>query len=123
MEPFPTLARQLSDALTDRVRIRAYHISTPPTASTAIFSAGPGQEDEPTLCESHFLGVVSPEEGNEGEVFVFAIEVLIFTTRPLTTIFVSKADSSGFISRLHLPAGSHSVPQTITRVFLDHLLR
>ena len=123
MESSISLEDRLADALPEKVKTRVYHISTPPTASPPIFSAAPGQEDQPTLCESHFLGVSSPQEGNEGEVFVFAIEVLIFTTDSLTTVFVSKADSSGFVSRLHPRTGSPSIPQTITRAFLDYLLR
>lgn len=120
-----TLEGQLADALPESIRVRAYHISTPATPSTAIFSAPPGQTDEPTSCESHFLGLSSPEEGNEGDrdIFVFAIEVLIFSTPSLTTVFVSKADSSGFISRLHLPPASPSIPQTVSRVFLNYLLK
>ena len=123
MEASISLEDRLADALPDQVRARVYHISTPSTASNPIFSAGPGQEDRPTVCESHFLGLSSPEEGNKGELFVFAIEVLIFDTDALTTVFVSKADSSGFISRLHSRSGSPSIPRTITRIFLDYLLR
>ena len=122
MNTSSSLESRLAEVLPKDVKIRAYHISTPVTATDAIFSAPPGQKEHSTQCESHFLGISSPQEGNEPEVFVFAIEVLIFTTDTLTTVFISKADSSGFIRRLHLRTGSPSVPQTITKTFIDYLL-
>ena len=119
MESSISLEDSLADALPEGVRTRVYHISTPSTVSIPLFAAGPGQEDQATVCETHFLGISSPEEGSDGEVFVFAIEVMIFDTESLTTVFISKADSSGFISRLHSWTGSLSIPQTVTRIFLD----
>ncbi len=118
-----SLEDRLADALPEDVRSRVYHISTPPTASIPLFAAGPGQEDQPTVCETHFCGISSPGEGNEDGVLVFAIEVVIFNTRSLTTVFISKADSSGFTSRLHSPTGSLSIPQTVTQIFLDYLIK
>lgn len=123
MESSTTLEHRLADALPEDVRTRVYHISTPPTTSIPLFAAGPGQEDQSTVCETHFLGISSPEKGNDGEVFVFAIEVVIFDTDSLTTVFISKADSSGFISRVHSRTGSLSIPQNVTRIFVDYLIQ
>ena len=123
MESSLSLEDRLAAALAENVRTRVYHISTPPTASIPLFAASPGQEDQATICETHFLGISSPEEGNDGEVFLFAIEVMIFDTESLTTVFISKADSSGFISGLHSRTGSPSIPQTVTRIFLDYLIK
>ena len=123
MESSPNLEHRLADALPEDVRTRVYHISTPRTTSIPLFAAGPGQEDQSTVCENHFLGISSPEKRNDGEVFVFAIEVMIFDTDSLTTVFISKADSSGFISRVHSRTGSPSILQSVTRIFLDYLIQ
>ncbi|KAL9033560.1 MAG: hypothetical protein Q9214_007456, partial [Letrouitia sp. 1 TL-2023] len=53
---------------------------------------------------------------------VFALEVLVYTTEALTTVFVSKADSTGYISLLQLSKGTPSPLKTISSVFLAHLV-
>ncbi len=120
---FPDLLQsRLAAALPKGLNLHAYHLSTPPTSTEALFAAQVGREEETTTCESHFLAVSSPEHDDKKEVFIFAIEVLLFTTNSLTTLFVSKADSSGFASRFNLLKGSSSVVATITTVFIEYLL-
>jgi regulator of Ty1 transposition protein 109 len=118
-----SLQTRLAAVLPVGVNVKTYHLSTPPTASSALFAPSPGQEDQnQTCCESHFLAVASPEDGDDKEVLVFAVEILIFTTGTLTTLFVSKADSSGFSSRLNAPKGSPSTISAVISTFVDFLL-
>ncbi|RMZ80235.1 hypothetical protein DV738_g2903, partial [Chaetothyriales sp. CBS 135597] len=124
MPEHPSLESRLADVLPKDWKAQIYHVSTPATATTPILATPPGQKEETTFRESHFFAVASVPEGtaNGSVVFLYAIEVLIFTTTALTTIFVSKADSSGFRPKLDTPKTSGSVVQSITQVFLDHLL-
>ncbi|OAP57756.1 hypothetical protein AYL99_08494 [Fonsecaea erecta] len=117
-----SLPSRLAAVLPIGLDLRAYHLSTPPTPVPALFAPLPGQDEEATLCESHFLAVSSPEQGDSQEILVYAIEILIFTTQSLVTLFVSKADSSGFSSRLKQQKGFPSVVATITSTFVEFLL-
>jgi regulator of Ty1 transposition protein 109 len=94
------------------VKYKVHHVSTRPTKSDALFAAPPGTRPQRTFCEPHFLTlsvaststnpVTSDNTDHEaGHVFVFAVEILVYTTASLTTLFVSKADSTG-----HLPTSS-----------------
>ncbi|KAJ9604602.1 hypothetical protein H2200_010716 [Cladophialophora chaetospira] len=118
----PSLQSCLATALPAGLTLQTYHVSTPPTSTPAIFAPQSGTEEETTSCESHFLAVSSPQHGDKKEVFIYAIEVLIFATESLITLFVSKADSSGFSSRLDIPTGSPSVVAAITTTFIEFLL-
>ncbi|KIW39188.1 uncharacterized protein PV06_08984 [Exophiala oligosperma] len=122
MEASPNLVTRLKSALPQDVNIKAYHLSSEPTSTNALFSPLPGGTEETTICESHFLAISSPEQDDAKEVLVFAIEILIFTTENLTTLFVSKADSSGFSSRVKASKGLPSVVSTVTSTFVDYLL-
>ncbi|KAL1644385.1 hypothetical protein SLS58_004299 [Diplodia intermedia] len=126
-----SLSDLLAEALPQGANFTCYHISTPPTKCGPIFSAPPGARPERTYCESHFLNVsVTPDDEQQqrdqresGEVLVFAIEVLIYTTSHLTTIFVSKADSTGYLSLLQLPRTSSSPIRLISTTFVSWLVR
>lgn len=108
------------------------HVSTPPTKTEALFSAPPGERDDKTYCENHFLGVTidapSPTSANTttatttGSVLVFAIEIFIFTTAYSTTFFVSKADSTGYLILLNLPSGTPSPIREVCTTFLSYLI-
>lgn len=111
----------LAENLPPTCRFDVHHISTPPTLSPALYSAPPGQAPEKTFCESHFLSV-SIISANR-PVQVFAIEVLIYTTEHLTTLFVSKADSTGYLYLLKLPQGTPSPFKTIASTFLSFLIK
>ncbi|KAF2140209.1 uncharacterized protein K452DRAFT_327616 [Aplosporella prunicola CBS 121167] len=122
-----SLPELLSQALPKDSQFTFYHVSSPPTKCAAIFSAPPGARPERTYCESHFLNVsIKPKPGDErstGEVLAFAIEVLIYTTSHLTTIFVSKADSTGYISLLNLPRTQTSPLRAISSAFISWLVK
>lgn len=120
-----SLEQRLSEALPCHLRLRAYHLSTPPTLSDAIFSPPPGQNERATFCESHFVGIASPQNISHAntELFLLAIEILIFTTDDLTTVFVSKADTSGFLNEVNIRPGSSSLTRAVLETVLDYLLQ
>ncbi|KAJ4347751.1 hypothetical protein N0V95_005153 [Ascochyta clinopodiicola] len=119
----------LAEQLPKDVPFTFYHYSTPPSKSPALFSAPPHGRSERTYCESHFLSATiipkdAPESSLPAELLVLAIEVLIYTTRRLTTIFVSKADSTGYLSELQLPRSQGGSPlKTICGTFVSWLAR
>ncbi|KAL1387325.1 histone acetylation protein-domain-containing protein [Phyllosticta capitalensis] len=120
-----SLAEILAEALPKDASFTFYHVSTPPTKCAAIFSPPPGARPERTYCESHHLNVSvqAQDNGHPGEVLVFAIEILIYTTSHLTTLFVSKADSTGYLSLLNLPRAVDSPIRTISTNFIRWLVR
>ncbi|KAF2106627.1 histone acetylation protein-domain-containing protein [Lophiotrema nucula] len=123
------LQHLLADALPKDVSFTFYHYSTPPTKSGSLFSAPPNCKPERTYCESHFLAAsITPKEGGVNgaleELLVLAIEVLVYTTKQLTTIFVSKADSTGYLSALSLPRSQSGSPlNAICGTFVSWLAR
>ncbi|KAF1998190.1 hypothetical protein P154DRAFT_564936 [Amniculicola lignicola CBS 123094] len=119
-----------ADALPRDVSFIFYHYSTPPSKSTPLFSAPPHRKSERTFCESHFLSAsIIPKDGTKSskipeELLVLAIEVLVYTTKSLTTIFVSKADSTGYLTTLNLPRSQAGSPlKTICGIFVSWLAR
>ena len=117
---------RLAEALPKDYRFIFHHVSTPPTPCDAIFSAPPGKRPEKTFCETQFLSVSieSPGAAEHGQmqIHIFGIEVLVYSTRKLTTIFVSKADSSGYLHLLKLPKGAPPTFKTIASIFLRYLV-
>ncbi len=113
----------LAKGLPTDVKVTVRHISSTPTATTALFAASPGEEPEPTFCENHFLSAsVAPADKDDGaEIIVFGIEVLVYTTAHLTTIFVSKADSTGHLHLLKA-APKSSILRKVTNTFLYFLV-
>ncbi|KAL1970877.1 hypothetical protein VTN77DRAFT_2711 [Rasamsonia byssochlamydoides] len=117
------LADLLVEVLPKDVKLNVRHVSTPPTRCEAIFSAPPGEDPETTFCENHFLVItVNRNEKIEEEIAVFGIEVLIYTTDRLTTLFVSKADSTGYLHLLHVPPKT-SLLRLISTTFLSYLVQ
>lgn len=115
-----SLLNRLADALPLGSRFEIHHLSSPPTPCNAIFCAPPAETPEKTFCESHFLSVCIKPNGPLLQVF--ALEVLVYTTERLTTLFVSKADSTGYIHLLNLPKGTPSPLKTISSTFLLNLI-
>ena len=100
--------------------LKLYHVSTPPTPSPAIFKAKPGSQEDATFCESHFLAISVPSpEGSE--LLALAVEVLIYTTSTLTTIFISKADTTGYLYLDKIPK-ERDVSKIILKEFMQHVL-
>ncbi|KAE8447868.1 hypothetical protein EG329_010097 [Mollisiaceae sp. DMI_Dod_QoI] len=121
-----TLLQQYATVLPLGASFKIYHLSTPPTRTSAIHSAPPGARPDRTYCESHFLSVSIRTPAKDGlesnEVLVFAIEILIYSTAYDTTFFVSKADSTGYLHHLGLPKGTPSPIRDISGTFLRHLI-
>ena len=116
------LEERLATALPAECRFIIHHLSTSPTPHPAIFAASPGERPDDTYCESHFLSVSIDSGGDGTQLQVFAIEVLIYSTEILTTLFVSKADSTGYLYLLKLPKGTPSPLKTISTTFLQYLI-
>ncbi|KAF2207154.1 hypothetical protein CERZMDRAFT_23760, partial [Cercospora zeae-maydis SCOH1-5] len=98
------LRDELRDALPTGFNCKTRYLHSPPKPCDSLFSSLPGQNPEKTRLASHFLTVsvnatTLPQQGT-GDVINFAIEVLVYTTRRLTTIFVSKVDSTAYIPRI-----------------------
>jgi regulator of Ty1 transposition protein 109 len=123
----PTLLLELASVLPKDVRFKIYHLSTPPTRASALYSAPPGARPDRTYCESHFLSAsiitsLKDEPSEKVDVLVFAIEVLIYSTAYDSTFFVSKADSTGFLHLLNLPKGAPSPLRDISGCLLRYLV-
>lgn len=123
--PEPGLGDLLAQILPTGVRLTIRHVSSTPRPCAALFAAPPGEPPEPTFCENHYLSVSAggSSDGHNGrEIIVFGIEVLIYTTAQLTTIFISKADSTGFLHRLKVPP-KVSLLRLVCNAFLAFLVR
>jgi len=137
-----SLRDRLAAVLPQGHRFGIHHISTPPTRAESLCAAPPGQRPDKTYRESHFLAisihppgkaVASLKRASPGADYpkepeaprpalVFAIEVFIFTTAYQTTLFVSKADSTGYLPLLNLPKGTPSPIRQVCATFLAYLL-
>ncbi|TVY42237.1 Histone acetyltransferase [Lachnellula occidentalis] len=125
--PTPTLLERLATVLPNDTNFNIYHLSTPPTRTSAIYSAPPNTRPDRTYCENHFLAAsISTSAKDHGaeskEVLVYAIEVLIYSTAYDSTFFVSKADSTGYMHHLALQKGTPSPLRNISATFLQHLV-
>ena len=100
--------------------LKVYHVSTPPTPSSPIFAPTPGSQEDATFCESHFLCVSIPcPQGSE--LLALAVEVLVYSTSTLTAIFVSKADTTGYLYLDKIPK-DRDVSKIILKEFVQYLL-
>ncbi|KAL4895988.1 histone acetylation protein-domain-containing protein [Aspergillus ambiguus] len=113
----------LARVLPTEAKVTIRHVSSAPTPCGALFAAPPGEQAESTFCEDHFLSVsVAPDEPNGSEIIVFGMEVPVYSTTHLTTIFVSKADSTGYLHLLKLPPRA-SLLRRISSAFLSYLVQ
>ena len=115
-----SLKERFAKLLPQGCRFTIHHLSTPPTECPPIFAAPPGELPEDTYCESHFLNASIDPDGRQLQVF--AIEVFIYTTDHLTTLFVSKADSTGYLHLLKLPKGTPSPLRILSTTFVQYLI-
>ncbi|KAJ5177155.1 histone H3-K56 acetyltransferase [Penicillium canariense] len=123
MAPDGDLGDLLAKLLPTGAELTVRHVSSTPAPSDALFAAAPGQDPEPTFCENHFLSVsIDSSKHGGAEIIVFGMEVLVYNTAHLTTIFVSKADSTGFLHLLKLQQ-KVSVLRLISSTFLSYLAR
>ncbi|KAK6534048.1 hypothetical protein TWF281_005387 [Arthrobotrys megalospora] len=112
------LASVLSGLLSSDFNI--HHVSHPPARCDPLYSAPRGEKPLTTRLARHFLAVSSVSTS----IIVYAIEIHIYTTRSSTTIFVSKADSTGFLPKpaSPVPKGSASPIRATTTEFLKYLI-
>ncbi|KAK7419719.1 hypothetical protein QQZ08_010732 [Neonectria magnoliae] len=114
-----------------------YHISTPPTKTDPLYSPPPSERPERTYCEHHFLAISigepntsaasdakapTTEKHPKNQVLVLGVEIFIYTTARSTTLFVSKADSTGYLYLLNLPKGTASPIREICSTFVGYLV-
>lgn len=118
------LGELLAQQLPAGVKVTVRHVSSTPTPCAALFAAPPGEEPETTFCVNHFLSVsIHKDDPFSGlEIIVFGIEILVYSTAHLTTIFVSKADSTGYLHLLQT-ASKVSLLRLISETFLSFLVR
>uniref|UniRef100_A0A093XDN6 histone acetyltransferase n=1 Tax=Talaromyces marneffei PM1 TaxID=1077442 RepID=A0A093XDN6_TALMA len=126
----PRLEDLLAEVLPLGIQLNVRHISTTPTRCEAIFSAPPGQDPELTYCESHFLIVTVNKNHSEDivddEIAILGVEVYVYTTDRLTTLFVSKADSTGYVhlsTSRQTTAPKISLLRSLTTTFISFLAR
>jgi regulator of Ty1 transposition protein 109 len=116
----PELHRLLTARLSRGSAFTFHYLASDPAKCDPIFAAPPGGTPEPTTWESQLLSVSIRHE--DAVVQVFAIEVLIYATDRIITIFVSKADSTGYLHLANLPTADKSPVRTITSAFLEYLI-
>ncbi|PLB45963.1 DNA damage response protein [Aspergillus steynii IBT 23096] len=119
----------LAKVLPTDVKLTIRHVSSVPTRCVALFAPPPGEEPESTFCENHFLTVSIAADADKNaaassssELIVFGIEVLVYSTAHLTTIFVSKADSTGHLHLLR-NAPKISLLRRVSNTFLSFLVQ
>ncbi|KAH8652308.1 histone acetylation protein-domain-containing protein [Xylariales sp. PMI_506] len=132
-----SLVDELARSLPKDVKFTAHHLSTPPTITEPLCypPAYPStsQEDShterrarkplKTYCEKHFLAISITSPGQSGvQVLALALEVYIYTTAYSTIIFISKADSTGYLTLLNLRRGTPSPIREITTTFIAYLV-
>lgn len=125
------LLEKLAAVLPKGYKFGVYHLSTPPTRTDALCSPPPGVSPDKTYRENHFLALSidtetetnsdNPKGSLPKQTLVLALEVLIFTTAYSTIIFVSKADSTGYLQLLGLPKGTPSPIREVCATFLAFL--
>lgn len=141
-QTFASFADFLASTLGVGTKLRVYHVSTPAVPVPPIFAAAPGHSDEPTTCETHFLTIAQQHSSSHNDaeddksrpsqvedavgndhILVLGVEVLVFSTASLTTIFVSKADSTGFLLKtVTQRRGASSIAHTVIAAFLEWLV-
>lgn len=115
-----SLQSRLANALPSSATLLIHHIVSESLNCPEIFAAPPNESPEPTRSESHLLSASVHHEGEPLQVL--ALEVYIYTTDTLTTIFISKADSTGYLNLLMLPKDTSSPMKIIVTTFLDWLI-
>ncbi|KAG5991013.1 hypothetical protein E4U52_004067 [Claviceps spartinae] len=143
----PSLADRLCSVLPKDQSFGIYHLSTSPQKTEALFSPPPDEQPDRTYCEKHFFVLSiflpskeqqqkpAPEDVNttptsesqqappKREVLVLGLEIFLYTTSYSTTLFVSKADSTGYLPPLGLPRhGSASPVRDVCAAFIEHLV-
>ena len=123
-----SLAETLANSLGAGTSLTYYHVSTPPTSCSSIYTPPPGSKPDKTYAESHTILITAKSDGtwkssHPEEVIVYAIELILYTTAHLSTLFVSKADSTGYAHLIPASGGAGSVIRSITSTFISWLIK
>lgn len=118
------------DARPDRT-YREFHFLAISIDATSKLSSSSSSTSTPGLSvpPSPSTPARNNENGNDNtttssnQVLVLGLEVYVFTTAWSTTIFVSKADSTGYLSLLDLPKGAPSPVREISSAFVSYLVQ
>ncbi len=130
------LLERLAAVLPQGAKFGVYHLSTPPTKTTALFNPPPDVRPDRTYCENQFLAItVNATSGSDAttdeaagaaskprQVIVLALEIFIFTTAFSSIFFISKADSTGYLHLLGLAKGAPSPIREISSAFVAYLV-
>ena len=100
--------------------LKVYHVSTPPTPCPALFAAKPGAQEDKTYCESHFLAISVPSS-HAHELLALAVEVFVYTASTGSTIFISKADTTGYLYLDKIPK-DRDISKIILKGFVQRLV-
>ncbi|KAA8897414.1 histone acetylation protein-domain-containing protein [Sphaerosporella brunnea] len=106
-----SLAVALSSLLPSDLTISVYHIASTPAKTDHLFTPPPCRKPAATSLESHFVAI------SHDNVLAFAIELLVYTLTATgeRIIFISKADSSGYLPS---SAATYSLNNSDTRISL-----
>ena len=103
--------KRLEAVMPETTWMEIHHISTHPERCEPLYTSLPGQDEEETWCEKHFLVMSIPAKVSQlGDIPVYGLEILIYKTKHLTTVFVSKADSTGLMHHREWPKNSQLSP-------------
>ncbi|KAI1745925.1 hypothetical protein F4680DRAFT_3952 [Xylaria scruposa] len=128
------LVKALAQALPKDFRCTAWHLSTTPaitealchppalslSATTATTATRPSKPFK-TYCEKHFLAVSVTDPTKGKDILALALEVYIYTTTFSTTLFVAKADSTGYLHLQPAPRGFSPI-RAVAVAFLHFLV-
>ncbi|KAI0129994.1 H3 K56 histone acetylation protein KAT11 [Xylariales sp. AK1849] len=134
-----SLVDELARVLPKDIKFTAHHLSTPPTSTEPLcyppsYRGKPQDGTKPdqierrarkplkTYCEKHFLAISIGVPDSKEQVLALALEIYIYTTAHLSIIFVSKADSTGYLGLLKLPKGTSSPIREVTTTFISFLV-
>ena len=113
-----SLAAALSLLLPRELRFHIHHVVSPTITCDPLFAPPPGAKPDETTQELHIFSVSIDHKG--ALLHILALEAIIYETSSLTTLFVSKADSTGYA---YLQEGKHSsTTKTTVCEFLHHLV-
>lgn len=116
----------LAQSLPASPHFRYYYVTTESARESALFAAPPGHTPERTKAVSHLLVVCANIGVNSGEYpwcAVFAIEAIVYSTDRLTTVFVSKVDTTGLTTRTKDNTGNTIPARPIASAFIAWLVR
>ena len=121
------LVQQLTNALPKDLSLTIYHLSTSTNKVPSIYPEPPWQRLDRTNLQCHFLAAsinypTDEEKTKINEVLVYAIEIYVYSTPRDNTFFVSKVDSTGYLSLLKLPPAIPSPLRTLTFTILQYLV-